>query len=135
MKILMVSLSVNHFTNWVLQLEESEHEIYWFDVSASETYIEKIRFVNQIVTWKRKFEFPGRYWIKKNFPSIHSFIEKFNKREFQKVFQKKLKEIQPDVVQSFELHSSAVPIMEIMKNYPHIKWIYSSWGNDIFFYL
>lgn len=38
------------------------------------------------------------------------------------------------MVQSFEIHSSAVPILEIMKRHPKIKWIYSSWGNDLYYY-
>jgi len=134
MKILMVSVFSNHFFNWVLQLKESGHEVYWFDVNDANTYVRRIDFVHQTVKWKRKFEYPGRHWIKKNFSSLDAFIEKFNQKEFINVFRKKLDEIQPDVVQSFEMHSSCVPILEIMKVYPKIKWIYSAWGNDLFYY-
>ncbi len=134
MKILMVSMFINHFFNWVLQLEESGHEVYWIDVSGRNSYVKRIDFVHQTAIWKRKFEYPGRHWIKKNLSPLDLFIEKYNKKEFTEVFQQKLKEIQPDIVHSFELHSSCIPILEIMNKHPKIKWIYSCWGNDLFYY-
>jgi len=134
MKILMVSMFINHFFNWVLQLEKSGHEVHWIDVSGANSYVKRIDFVHQTVIWKRKFEYPGRHWIKKNCSPLNIFIEKLNKKEFTDVFQQKLKEIQPDIVHSFELHSSCIPILEIMNKHPRIKWIYSCWGNDLFYY-
>ncbi len=134
MKILMVSVFSNHFFNWVLQLKEAEHEVYWLDVHDANTYVRRIDFVQQTVKWKRKFEYPGRHWIKNNYFSIDSFINSFNQRKFIDVFHEKLIEIQPDAVQSFEMHSACVPILEIMKKHPKIKWIYSAWGNDLFYY-
>jgi len=134
MKILMVSVFSNHFFNWVLQLKESGHEVHWFDLNDANTYVKRIDFVHQTVKWKRKFEYPGRYWIKNNISSLDTFIERFNHRKFLDVFQKKFHEIQPDVVQSFEMHSACVPILGIMNNHPKIKWLYSAWGNDLFYY-
>ena len=43
MKILMVSMFINHFFNWVLQLEKSGHEVYWIEVTGANTYV-KNRF-------------------------------------------------------------------------------------------
>ena len=132
MKILMVSYSVNHFFNWALQLENSGHEVYWFDIGADYAYEEKINFVNQIVFWKRKIDYPGRYWMKKNLPVLNRIVESFNKNDFDKVLERKILEIKPDIVQSFEIHLSAIPILHIMKKHPDIKWIWSAWGNDIY---
>jgi glycosyltransferase involved in cell wall biosynthesis len=134
MKILMVSVFHHHFFNWVLQLEKAGHEIYWFDIADSNTYMKKIDFVHQTVKWKIKIDYPGRYWIKRNLPILYKLINKFNNRKFQKVFKEKLKEIQPDVVHSFEMHASCVPILKELKKYPNIKWIYSSWGSDLYYY-
>lgn len=67
MKILMVSIFRNHFFNWVLQLKDAGHEIYWIDSSGANTYNERIGFVNQTVDWTRKYDYPGRYWLKKNY--------------------------------------------------------------------
>lgn len=134
MRILIVSVFSNHFFNWILQLKNSGHELYWFDVNDATTYVEKIDFIHQTVNWKRKMDYPGRHWIKNNLPYANGIIEKFNQRKFIDVFQKKFDEIQPDVVQSFEMHSACVPILKIMWKNPQIKWIYSAWGNDLFFY-
>jgi glycosyltransferase involved in cell wall biosynthesis len=134
MRILIVSVFSNHLFNWVLQLKGSGHEVHWFDLNDANTYVKRIDFVHQTVKWKRKFEYSGRYWIKNNVPALDAFIEQFNNRKFLDVFQKKLDEIQPDVIQSFEMHSACVPILEIMNNHPKIKWVYSVWGNDLFYY-
>lgn len=134
MKILLVSVFSNHMFNWILQLRESEHEIHWLDVNDANTYVKSIDFIQQTVKWKRRIEYPGRYWIKKNIPLLDSLLEKVNNRRFIDIFQEKMAEIQPDVVQSFEMHSSCVPILEVMRKYPEIKWIYSAWGNDLFYH-
>ncbi len=134
MRILIVSVFSNHLFNWVLQLKESGNELYWFDVNDATTYVKKIDFIHQTVNWKRKFDYPGRHWIKNNSPYVYGIIEKFNQNKFIDVFQQKFDEIQPDVVQSFEMHSACVPILEIMRKNPGTKWIYSAWGNDLFYY-
>lgn len=134
MKILILSVFSNHFFNWILQLKNSEHELYWLDVHDSNTVVSKIDFVKQTVNWKRRIEYPGRYVIRSKFPGLDNFIARFNNRRMEQVFLRKIKEIKPDVVHSFEMHSACVPILKIMKEYPLIKWIYSSWGSDIFYY-
>ncbi len=134
MKILLVSVFSNHMFNWILQLRESDHEIHWLDVNDANTYVKSIDFIHQTVKWKRRVEYPGRYWIKRNIPLLDTLVEKVNNRKFIDIFQEKMAAIQPDVVQSFEMHSACVPILEVMKKYPEIKWIYSAWGNDLFYH-
>lgn len=134
MKILFISVFSNHFFNWALQLEDSGHELYWLDVNDAETYVNRIDFIHQTVKWKRKLEFPGRQWIKKELPVIANYLNKYNQRNFTDFFLDKLKEIEPDVIHSFEMHSSCVPILDVMTNFPKIKWIYSPWGTDLFYY-
>jgi len=134
MKILMVSVFSNHFFNWVLQLKDSGHEVHWIDVNDANTKVGRIDFVHQTVKWKRKFEYPGRFWLKNNFSSLEAFIEGYNQRNFIEVFQKKFDEIKPDIVHSFEMQTACVPILGIMNNHPNIKWIYSPWGTDLYYY-
>lgn len=134
MKILILSVFSNHFFNWILQLKESEHEIYWFDVYDSNTEVNKIDFVKQIVKWKRRIEYPGKYAIRTYFPGLDHFIARFNNRKMERVLLQKIIEIKPDVIHSFEIHSACVPVLKIMKKFSNIKWIYSSWGNDIFYF-
>ncbi|WP_339895261.1 glycosyltransferase family 4 protein [uncultured Algibacter sp.] len=134
MKILMVSMSSIHFFRWTNQLKDAGHEVYWFDLNDGDTKVETISWVNQIVGWKRKWDFPGRFFIKKRFPKVYQKIQVFNDRKTTKVFEEFIKDIKPDVVHSFVMYVSCVPILSVMQKYPNIKWIYSSWGSDLFHY-
>ena len=134
MKILMVSIFAPHFFNWAEQLKDSGHEVYWLDVLDSNTKVEQIDFVDQIFGWRYKWDYPGRYFIKKNLPDLTSFLNRWNERDFQDFFEQKIKEIKPHAIHSFVMYLSTARITEVMKKYPSIKWIYSSWGSDLFYY-
>ena len=134
MKILMVSIFAPHFFNWTEQLKGSGHEIYWLDVFDSNTRVEQIDFVDQIIGWRYKLNYPGRYFIKKKSPSLNRLINLFNEKDLKVFVEKKIQEIKPDVVHSFVMYLTTAPIFEVMKNHPQIKWIYSSWGSDLYYY-
>ena len=131
MKILMVSIPNHHFFQWVNQLKESGHEVYWFDSTDGGSAVEKINWVHQIKGWKLRWDFPFRNKIKSNFPKWYAYIQKINERDIAVVFDKKIKEIQPDIVHCFEMQLAGLPILAVMdKN--KIPFIYSSWGSDLF---
>lgn len=134
MKVLMVSLFAPHFFNWAEQLKDSGHEVYWLDVFDSNTKVEQIDFVNQIIGWRYKWDYPGRYFVKKNSHVLNRLINRFNERNINAVLEKKIQEIKPDVVHSFVMYLATAPIFEVMKNHPEIKWMYSSWGSDLYYY-
>ncbi len=134
MKILMVSMSSIHFFRWTKQLKNSDHRVFWFDVLGSGEKVEKINWINQFVNWKLRWNYLGRIFIKKNIPLAYKFIQKINDRNTAKQFEKVLKQVKPDVVHSFALYVSCTPILSIMKRYENIKWIYSSWGSDLFYF-
>lgn len=133
MKILMVSIFAPHFFNWTEQLRESGHEVYWLDVFDSNTRVEKIDFVHQIIGWRYKLDYPGRYFIKNKIPSLNTLINQVNERCLSEFFEKTLREIKPDVVQSFVLQTGGYPILKIMKKHPQITWLFSAWGNDLYY--
>ena len=130
----MVSIFSSHFFNWVKQLENSGHQIYWLDVYDSNTYVEKISFVEQIIGWRYKWDFKGRNYLKKNHKKLYQRISKFNERDLEHFFEKKVKEIKPDVVHSFSMQNACYPIKNVMLKYSKIKWIYSAWGSDMYYY-
>ena len=134
MKILLVSMPSLHFFRWTEQLQHSGHEVYWFDINDGGKETGRLNWVKQIVGWKLKWNYPGRYFIKKRIPKLYSFFQKLNDRKIADVFEQKLLEIQPDVVHSFALYVSCAPIMEVMNKYSTIKWIYSSWGSDLYYF-
>jgi glycosyltransferase involved in cell wall biosynthesis len=134
MKILMVAMPSLHFFRWTEQLKDAGHEVYWFDVVDGGNKVERINWVHQIVGWKLRWDFPGRHFIKKNFPKYYQWIQQFNERNTATVFEQKLLEIEPDVVHSFALYVACAPIIGVMEKHKNIKWIYSSWGSDLFYF-
>ncbi len=134
MKILMVSIFAPHFFNWAEQLKDSDHEVYWLDVFDSNTRVAQIDFATQIIGWRYKCDYPGRHFLKKNSPFLNRWINRLNERDLKAVLEKKIQEIKPDVIHSFVMYLATSPIFEVMKNHPEIKWIYSSWGSDLYYY-
>lgn len=133
MKILMVAIPSLHFFRWTEQLKDSGHEVFWFDVTGMSKPVEKINWVSQKVNWKLKKKYPGRIFIKKKFPKLHNFIQQYNEHNTAKAFEAYLLETNPDVVHSFAMQLSCLPILDVMKKYHDLKWIFSSWGSDVYY--
>lgn len=134
MKILMVSIPTLHFFRWANQLQDAGHEVYWFDITGMSKTVSKISWMQQKVDWKLKWNYPGRIFVKNKFSKLYEYIQQFNEKDTAKTFENYLNEIQPDVVHSFALYLSCSPIMEVMEKNPTQKWIYSSWGSDLFYF-
>lgn len=134
MKILMLSIFAPHFFNWTEQLKDSGHEVFWLDVFDSNTKVKQIYFAEQIIGWRYKWDYPGRSFLKMKAPEITSLINIFNERNFQAQVEKQIKRIRPDVVHSFVMYLAGVPALPVMKSFPEVKWIYSAWGSDMYFY-
>lgn len=134
MKILMVSIPSLHFFRWTSQLQDSGHEVYWFDVTGMTEKSERLNWVSQKVSWKLKWNYPGRLFVKKKFPKVYQFLQYFNEYKTASVFEQYLNEIKPDVVHSFALYLSCTPIISVMEKKSNQKWIYSSWGSDLFYF-
>lgn len=124
----------NHFFNWTNQLKDSEHDVYWIDVFDNGSQVGNIGWVNQTVNWKRRFDFPGRQRFKENFPGLYKIVQAVNEKSLAEIVEEKIQEIKPDIVQSFVLFSACAPILDVMNKYPNLKWIYSAWGNDLFYF-
>ncbi|GGD02413.1 hypothetical protein GCM10011368_00280 [Hyunsoonleella pacifica] len=119
-----------HFKRWTSQLKGAGYDVYWFDI-LNGGYIEELDWVEQHTDWKYKIgNFKGRFFVKKYFPALHKLLENNQEKEFEKLLEK----VKPDVVQSFVLYKCAVPIYNVMLKHNTIKWIYSSWGSDLYFF-
>ena len=134
MKILMVAIPNHHFFQWVNQLKESGNEVYWFDISDGGNSVDRINWVHQIKGWKLKYDYPLRHFIKNKFPRIYNKIQKYNENKVATVFANVVNEIQPDVVHCFVMSLAGLPILGVMNQNPNLKFIYSSWGSDVYFY-
>lgn len=134
MKILMVAIPNHHFFQWVSQLEGAGFEVYWFDISGSAHPVERINWVKQIRRWKIRVQYPFRTRIKNNFPGLYHFIQKFNETPVSTAFEKTVRQLKPDMVHCFEMKLAGLPILATMEKHPGIKFVYSSWGSDLFYF-
>jgi glycosyltransferase involved in cell wall biosynthesis len=130
----MVAIPNHHFFQWVDQLKQSGYEVFWFDASDGGSLVERINWVTQIKGWKLKWDFPLRLLIKQHFPKIYVYLQKYNERNLTAVFEKIVQEYQPDIVHCFEMRLAGFPILNVMNRYKKIRFIYSSWGSDLFYY-
>ena len=134
MKILLVSMNSIHFVRWTEQLEESGHEVYWYDILDG-GMSDRLPWINQIVNWKQKYKnIKGRYFFKKYTSLLYKKLSFLVEHNQSKTFEKILQDIKPDVVHSFVLYISCTPIFKVMQKHYKLPWIYSSWGSDLYYF-
>jgi len=124
-----------HAIRWIENLQGTTHELYWFDV-LGRGKMETINTVQQFTDWEqRKLPYiKGEYFMSKKLPSFYERVEPFLKVTANEQLEKIIKAIQPDIIHSFEMQSCSYPILKTMTRYPNVRWIYSCWGNDLFYY-
>lgn len=135
MKILFVSMTSIHATRWIENLKDTSDQLYWFDV-LDRGKMETLEKVHQFTDWKkRKIPYvPGEHFLYKKFPSLYNGLQPFLEVTANEKLEKIIQEIQPDVIHSFEMQNCGYPILKTMNRHSTIKWIYSCWGNDLFYY-
>jgi glycosyltransferase involved in cell wall biosynthesis len=135
MKILFVSMPSVHVIRWIENLKDTSHELYWFDV-LGRGRLATLDSVTQFVDWKkRKLKYiKGEYFLSKKFPDIYERVQPFLEVTANEVLENIINEIQPNLVHSFEMQGCSYPILKTMRKYPDVKWLYSCWGNDLYYY-
>ncbi|KAF2333119.1 glycosyltransferase [Flavobacterium daemonense] len=135
MKILFVSMPSVHVTRWIENLKDSGHELYWFDI-LGRGKLETTCSVSQFTGWKeRKIpHIKGEYFLSKKFPRFYEMVLPFLEVSENEYLETIILEIQPDIIHSFEMQSCSYSILKTMKKYPAIKWLYSCWGTDLYYY-
>lgn len=124
-----------HFIRWIENLKETDYELYWFDV-LRRGEIGELHFVSQFTGWKkRKIKYiKGEYFLSKKTPLLYEKINRYLEVSANEALDKIILEIEPDVIHSFEMQSCSYPILRTMTKHMDIKWIYSCWGNDLYYY-
>lgn len=135
MKILFISMPSVHVIRWIENLKDTSFELYWFDV-LGKGRLETIESVHQFTNWKkRKMPYiKGEHFLNRKFPFLYDALQPFLEVTANEQLEKIIQEIQPDVIHSFEMQSCSYHILKTMSNYPNLKWIYSCWGSDLFYY-
>ena len=135
MKILFVSMPSIHVTRWIENLTDTNHELYWFDV-LNRGKLNTLDSVIQFTAWKKRKvpHIKGEYLLSKKLPFLYEKIQPYLEITANEALENIILEIQPDVVHSFEMQSCSYPIVRTMLKYPKLKWMYSCWGSDLFYY-
>ncbi|WAC01943.1 hypothetical protein N7U66_19195 [Lacinutrix neustonica] len=104
--------------------------MFWFDIKDGAT-VPSLSWLTAFQNWKFRWpHWSGRYFIKKKWPNVYKVLEK----DTAKAFEDALLEVKRDAVHSFVLYLSCVPILKVMQKHSNLKWIYSSWGSDLYYF-
>jgi glycosyltransferase involved in cell wall biosynthesis len=135
MKILLISMPSVHAIRWIENLKDADFELYWFDVVGCGE-IETVTSVQKFTDWKKRKipHIKGEYFLSKKLPLLYAIIQPFLEITANQALEKIISQIKPDIVHSFEMQSCSYPIYHTMKKHPKIKWVYSCWGSDLFYY-
>jgi glycosyltransferase involved in cell wall biosynthesis len=135
MKILFISMPSIHVIRWIENLKETDFELYWFDI-LNRGKLETIDRVTQFTEWKkRKVPYiKGEYTVSKNLPQIYNKFLPFLEVTISKQLESILLKVSPDIVHSFEMQSCSYPILKTMNKFKSLKWIYSCWGSDLYYF-
>lgn len=135
MKILLISIPSVHVIRWIENLYNADYELYWFDILNRGKMNVSVE-LNQIVNWnKRKIKYiKGEYFLRKKVPNIYFRIQSLLEVTIQEKIEDIILKINPDVVHSFEMQSCSYPILDVMLKFPKLKWVYSCWGSDLYYY-
>ena len=79
-RVILVSMGNLHFFRWCELLNNKDIDYYWFDVLDGGSYAPRISHIKQIYSWKFRFNYPLRYFIKIHFPGLYRLIGKINDR-------------------------------------------------------
>jgi glycosyltransferase involved in cell wall biosynthesis len=135
MRILFISMNSIHAQRWITNVDNDHQELYWWDISATGK-INLPESVTQITDWKtRKIGYiQGEHFLRKHFNWFYNCIEPFLQVTIDEQLELLIKQIQPDVIHSFEMQSCSYPIVTILNKHKNIPWIYACWGNDLFYF-
>ena len=135
MKILLISIPSVHAIRWIENLNEAGHELFWFDILNRGNIGVSIE-LTQIVNWnKRKLPYiKGEHFLRKKIPSLYFNIQSLLEITIKEKLEEIILNIKPDVVHSFEMQGCSYPILNTMQKFPKLKWIYSCWGSDLYYY-
>lgn len=124
-----------HAVRWMENLKDGSHELYYFDITDNGK-LEIPEKIVQFNEWKtRKIPYiKGEHALRKKAPQIYKYLNPFLEITISEALENIIEAVKPDVIHSFEMQSCSYPIVSTIKKFPEIKWIYSCWGNDLFYY-
>lgn len=135
MKLLLVAMPSIHFFRWVNNIPTHIFDLYWFNIKGGKVSSPD-KFLKTFVYNKRRKlgHIKGEYTLSKHLPGAYEKVRPFLEVTEDEVLQDIITELEPNLVHSFEMQSCSYSILKTMCRNEHIKWIYSCWGSDLYFY-
>lgn len=124
-----------HVKRWVENLKDTTFELYWYDITNQGSlgeYQNVVEFENG--SKRKRPHIKGEYFLSKKMPFAYEYIRPFLEVTEAEVLEGLINTIKPDLVHSFEMQHCSYPILKTMNKFPEIKWLYSCWGSDLFFF-
>jgi glycosyltransferase involved in cell wall biosynthesis len=133
-KILLIAMPSLHLDRWVSHIDRSKYKLYWFNILEM-PHNSNEAFALIFENWKKRKVKPinGEYFLSKKLPSVHKKIRSLFEVTEEEYLKKIIKDINPDIIHTFEMQSCTYPIGNVLKKLKIIR-IYSCWGSDLFFY-
>lgn len=124
-----------HVVRWIENLSGTGFDLYWFDV-LDRGRLDTSRDITQYTGWKtRKWpRIRGEYKFSRIFPRVYGRLAGQLETTADEALAEIIQTLKPDIVHSFEMQHCSYPILKTMQKFPEIKWIYSCWGSDLFYY-
>jgi glycosyltransferase involved in cell wall biosynthesis len=124
-----------HAQRWIENVDNVHQELFWWDITSSGKMILNENST-QITDWrKRKIKYiTGEHFLRKKIPWLYNSIEPFLQVTIAEQLENFIQELKPDVIHSFEMQSCSYPIVSVLNKHNNIPWIYSCWGNDLFYF-
>lgn len=134
-RILFISMNSIHAQRWIENVDNVHQELFWWDITSSGKMILNENST-QITDWrKRKIKYiTGEHFLRKKIPWLYNSIEPFLQVTIAEQLENFIQELKPDVIHSFEMQSCSYPIVSVLNKHNNIPWIYSCWGNDLFYF-
>ena len=136
-RILLVAMPSIHFFRWVSHIDSERYKLYWYNIlnmdydNEYNQYFEKIYHTDK----RRKVRYiKGEYFLNKNVPSLFKFLRPYLEITENEIVKNIIEEIRPEIFHSFEMQSCTYPIINCLIKKSKVKWIYSCWGSDLYYY-
>ncbi|MFZ4105874.1 glycosyltransferase [Flavobacterium sp.] len=134
-RILFISMNSIHAQRWIENVDNAHQELFWWDITSSGKMNLNANST-QITDWrKRKIKYIiGEHFLRKKLPWLYNSIEHFLQVTISEQLETLIQQLKPDVIHSFEMQSCSYPILAVLNKHNNIPWIYSCWGNDLFYF-
>lgn len=147
MRILFVAMTGSvHTARWINQITKQGWDIHVFDMTESSVNLELSNVTTHTVLpppkehqgltdWKSSFPFRrGIGFVRRNFPK---FVTQKIDPDRVNLATQLIQKLKPDILHSLEMQNESYPLLEVRKKLGGsfaMPWIYSVWGNDIYYF-